>query len=250
LDGKGSVSKGTDMEKVPATRFFYKSFKDLLKGKLTAREALIYGIIADFGDNPNGCFISRADIAKRINESEATAERSLQLLIAEGYIKARRQGRKRYLSITNLYQPDTDDSPNLYQPDTNQPTDLYQNQGQSVSKQGVNLYQLDTLLRSNTKISLLRSNTKIQNNGSEYVNTDKQVAKEQTMAERKAGQANRDWWNALADSEKKDLLAQVEAFGTVFDKKLCKPDTDIGLAILRRYATQAPESVIKQPQDA
>jgi hypothetical protein len=78
----------------------------------------------------------------------------------------------------------------------------------------------------------------------------KQVGEDETMAERKAGQANREWWSALADSEKKDLLAQVEAFGTIFDKKLCKPDTDIGLAILRRYATQPHEDVIKQPQDA
>jgi hypothetical protein len=150
------------MNKVPTTRFFYKSFKDLLKGKLTAREVLIYGIIDSFSDNPNGCFISRADIAERINESEATAERSLQLLISEGYVKARRQGRKRYLSTA---YPQKD---NLYQVDTNQVADLYQDDTQSVSKQGSDLYQVDTLLRSTTQIQLPRSNTKIHNSGSKY----------------------------------------------------------------------------------
>lgn len=151
------------MNKVPTTRFFYKSYKDLLKGKLTAREVLIYGIIDSFSDNPDGCFISRADIAKRINESEATAERSLQLLIEEGYIIARRKGRKRYLSTAYPQKSD------LYQVDTNKAPDLYQDDTQSVSKQTPDLYQVDTLVRSNTQIHLLRSNTKIQNNGSEYI---------------------------------------------------------------------------------
>ena len=220
------------MEKIPAPRFFYKSFKDLLKGKLTAREVLIYGIIADFHDNPNGCFISRADIAKRINESEATAERALQLLISEGYIKASRKGRKRFLSVTNLYQPDT-----------NQNSNLYQNEGSSVLKQGSDLYQLDTLLRSNTKISLLRSNTKINNGseyGSEYNNLNKEP-KEPMEQEKKVGQANRDWWASLPEHTKTDLLAQVAAFGNPLQKKLCDPDTHVGLQILKQFAEGSRE---------
>jgi len=132
------------MNNLPANHHFYKSFKNLLKGKLTAREVLIYGIILSFKNNPNGCFISRAEFAERINESEATAERSIQLLISEGYVKAYRQGRKRYLALTDLYQVDTDE--------TNEITDLYQNEGRSVSKQGSDLYQVDTLVRSITKI--------------------------------------------------------------------------------------------------
>ena len=129
------------MNNLPANHHLYKSFKNLLKGKLTAREVLIYGIIASFSDSPNGCFISRAEIAERINESEATAERAVQLLISEGYVKAYRQGRKRYLTLTDLYQVDT-----------NETTDLYQNEERSVSKQGSDLYQVDTLVRSITKI--------------------------------------------------------------------------------------------------
>lgn len=138
------------MENLPLNSHFYKTFKNLLKGKLTAREVLVYGIIYSFKDNPNGCWISRADIAKRINESEATAERAVQLLISEGYIRTHRKGRLRYYTLTDLYQVDT-----------NEPDDLYQNKGPSVSKQGSDLYQVDTLLRSITKIP-----TKIQNKNS------------------------------------------------------------------------------------
>jgi len=138
------------MTNLSANHHFYKSFKNLLQGKLTAREVLIYGIILSF-NNTKGCFISRAEFAARINESEATAERSIQLLISEGYVKANRQGRKRYLVITDLYQPDT-----------SQVTDLYQNENESVSKQGSDLYQVNTLVRSNTKIPIVRSNIKIQ----------------------------------------------------------------------------------------
>ena len=138
------------MENLPLNSHFYKTFKNLLKGKLTAREVLVYGIIYSFKDNPNGCWISRADIARRINESEATAERAVQLLISEGYIRTHRKGRLRYYTLTDLYQVDT-----------NEPDDLYQNEGQSVSKQGSDLYQVDTLLRSITKIP-----TKIQNKNS------------------------------------------------------------------------------------
>jgi hypothetical protein len=139
------------MPKVSNTPFFIKSFEHLLTGKLTAREVLIYGIVHQFEINRTPCFISRQELAKRINESEATAERSLQLLIKEGLIRITRQGRKRYLHTVNLYQLDT-----------HQHIDLYQKEGQSVSKQGVDLYQLDTLTRSITrsikKTNLIKSN--------------------------------------------------------------------------------------------
>lgn len=144
------------MGKVTNSRYFIKSFTDLLQGNLTAREVLIYGIIAEFETNKTPCFISRADLARRINESEATAERSLQLLIAEGYVKAERQGRKRYLSTGYPQKPD------LYQVDTGGTNDLYQVDTQSVSKQGVDLYQVDTLTRSINQINLTRSNNQIK----------------------------------------------------------------------------------------
>ena len=118
------------MGKLPPTRYFIKSFTDLLHGKLTAREVLIYGIVAEFEANKTPCFISRAELAQRINESEATAERALQLLISEGYIKASRQGRKRYLSTGYPQKPD--------------------------------LYQVDTLTRSINQINLTRSNNQIK----------------------------------------------------------------------------------------
>jgi len=151
------------MQKIPSQRYFYKIFTDLLHGNLTAREALIYSIVHQFEENKTPCFISRQELAKRINESEATAERSLQLLIKEGYIKAERDGRKRYLSTG--YPQDRD----LYQVDTSQSPDLYQVDTQSVSKQGGDLYQADTLTRSITrsinKTNLIRSNNnKINNN--------------------------------------------------------------------------------------
>lgn len=143
-----------NMPKVANRSLFIKSFQHLLTGKLTAREVLIYGIVHQFEANNTPCFISRQELAKRINESEATAERSLQLLIQEGYIIARREGRKRYLSTAYPQKSD------LYQVDTNQVADLYQNDTQSVSKQGVDLYQPDTLTRSITrsinKINLIK----------------------------------------------------------------------------------------------
>lgn len=144
------------MGKVPPTRYFIKSFTDLLHGKLTAREVLIYGIVAEFEANETPCFISRAELAKRINESEATAERSLQLLISEGYIKATRNGRKRHLS-TGYSQ-----KPNLCQVDTSGKHDLYQIDTGIVSKQGIDLYQVDTLTRSINQINLTRSNNQIK----------------------------------------------------------------------------------------
>ena len=129
------------MSKIPPEGYFYKSFKHLLTGKLTAREVLIFAIVHEWETTTGACFASRADIADKINESEATAERSIQLLIKEGHLRTTRDGRKRYLHTVNLYQPDTGQVSNLYQPDT-----------QSVSKQGSDLYQVDTLIRSSNKI--------------------------------------------------------------------------------------------------
>ena len=149
------------MLKVSKRSHFIKSFEHLLTGKLTAREVLIYGIVYQFEANNTPCFISRHELAKRINESEATAERALQLLIQEGYIIARRAGRKRYLSTSYPQKPD------LYQPDTNEVPDLYQNRGQSVSKQGVDLYQLDTLTRSITR-SINKTNNETKDASNEY----------------------------------------------------------------------------------
>ena len=136
------------MGKIPPEGYFYKSFKHLLTGKLTAREVLIFAIVHEWETTTGACFASRADIADRINESEATAERSIQLLIKEGHLRTTRDGRKRYLHTVNLYQVDT-----------NEPKDVYQEQGvsvsesdPSVSKQGCDLYQVDTLIRSSNKI--------------------------------------------------------------------------------------------------
>lgn len=97
------------MKKVTASRFFLKSFVDLLGGQITAREVLIYGIVANFEANGLPCFVSRQELANRINESEATAERSVQLLIKEGWLIATRDGRKRRLKTVcpkerDLYQ--------------------------------------------------------------------------------------------------------------------------------------------------
>lgn len=108
------------MSKISSKRYYLKSFEDLLQGKLTAREVLIYGIVSKFEENQTPCFISRQELAKRINESEATAERAVQLLIKEGWLKFSREGRKRYLytscpNSTDLYQVDTDEAPDLYQ---------------------------------------------------------------------------------------------------------------------------------------
>lgn len=135
------------MGKIPPEGYFYKSFKHLLAGKLTAREVLIYAIVHEWETSTGTCYVSRADIARRINESEATAERSIQLLIKEGHLRATRDGRKRYLHTVDLYQVDTGTEP-----------DLYQNEGVSVSKQGSDLYQVDTLIRSSNNI-----NNKIHN---------------------------------------------------------------------------------------
>jgi len=134
-------------KKLPTTRYFLKSFTELLTGRITAREALIYGIVSEFEENNAECFISRQELAKRINESEATAERAVQLLIKEGWLKSKRDGRKRYLYTS---RPNAHD---LYQPDTDETHDLYQNRGRSVSKSGFDLYQPDTLIRSINQIN-------------------------------------------------------------------------------------------------
>jgi len=137
----------TMKKKLPTTRYFLKSFTDMLCGSITAREVLIYAIVSEFEANNKPCFISRQELASRINESEATAERAVQLLIKEGWLKFSREGRKRYLytsypSESDLYQLDTDGGP-----------DLYQNEGRSVSKSGFDLYQPDTLIRSINQIN-------------------------------------------------------------------------------------------------
>lgn len=136
------------MGKIPPESYFYKSFKHLLTGKLTAREVLIYAIIYEFKENTGQCFISRAELAHRINESEATAERSIQLLIKEGHLRTTRDGRKRYLHTVNLYQVDTNEQNEVYQ---EQASSVSESEA-SVSKQGSDLYQVDTLIRSSNKI--------------------------------------------------------------------------------------------------
>jgi len=137
----------TMKKKVSATRYFLKSFTELLSGPLTAREALIYGIVSEFEENKTECFISRQELAKRINESEATAERAVQLLIKEGWLKSRRDRRKRYLYTSRPIVSD------LYQLDTHESDDLYQNEVRSVSKSRFDLYQPDTLIRSINQIN-------------------------------------------------------------------------------------------------
>lgn len=134
-------------KKLPSQRYFIKSFINMLKGPLTAREVLIYGIISEFEANNKPCFVSRQELAERINESEATAERSVQLLIREGWLKFSREGRKRYLYTSYPKRND------LYQVDTDELSGLYQNRGQSVSKSRSDLYQVDTLTRSINQIN-------------------------------------------------------------------------------------------------
>lgn len=100
------------MSKVSNNNYFLKFHKSILGGPIRAKEALIYSIIAEFEANKLPCFVSRSELAIRINESEATAERSLQTLIAYGLVKSRRSGRLRYLTTcapeeVDLYQIDT-----------------------------------------------------------------------------------------------------------------------------------------------
>ena len=141
--------------KIHRNRYFYKLFTDLLQGPITAREALIFGIVADFEVRGLPCFISRQELANRINESPATAERSVKLLLNIGLLKAHRKGRKRYLSTGYPQKAD------LYQPDTGEKSDLYQSDTHSVSKSRGDLYQLDTLDRSILdRSSIDRSNNK------------------------------------------------------------------------------------------
>ena len=136
------------MGKIPPEGYFYKSFKHLLTGKLTAREVLIFAIVHEWETTTGACFASRADIADRINESEATAERSIQLLIKEGHLRTTREGRKRYLHTVNLYQVDTGEQNEVYQ---NQRSSVSESEA-SVSKQRPDLYQVDTLIRSSNNI--------------------------------------------------------------------------------------------------
>lgn len=143
--------KGKNMSKVTPAPYFLKVFPHVLRGAIKAREALILAIVADFERNKAPCFISREELARRINESQASAERGVQTLLKAGLLTAKRKGRLRYLSTSNLYQVDT-----------NQDADLYQNDTQSVSKQGSDLYQVDTLIRSTNQIKAIRSNNQIK----------------------------------------------------------------------------------------
>lgn len=145
------------MPKVQQKRYFLKFFHDIAGGPIKATEIWIYSIITEFEANKLPCFISRAELAKRINESESTAERSLQRLIKAGLIVATRDGRKRHLSTGYPQARD------LYQNDTGPRRDLYQNDTQSVQNRPVDLYQNDTLIRSNNnQIYITRSNNQIQ----------------------------------------------------------------------------------------
>ena len=153
-------------KKLPSQHHFIKSFEFLLTGKLTAREALIFGIVHQFECNNKPCFLSRAEFAQRINESEATAERAIQLLIKEGYLKVCKQGRKRYLSTG--YPQVNNFSSDLYQVERQSVS----KSGQSVSKQGADLYQVDTLTRSITrsinKTNITRSNINHLNTNKDF----------------------------------------------------------------------------------
>jgi predicted transcriptional regulator len=79
-------------------RYFIKFYNDIMTGEITAREALVYAIVAEFEANGAQCFISRKELGQRINESEHSAERAVQVLLKAGLLISRRDGRTRYLS--------------------------------------------------------------------------------------------------------------------------------------------------------
>jgi biotin operon repressor len=120
--------------------------------------------VAEFEANGARCFISRKELGRRINESEHTAERSVQKLIAAGLLIATREGRLRYLStsLTSL-NPKTETFETFETPadlcagDTDSSNDLCAGDRRSVSNMGVDLCAGDTLTRSITRSNITRS---------------------------------------------------------------------------------------------
>jgi hypothetical protein len=225
--------------------FFRQVFEVYLDLGLSYHQAALVNYIHRWNDTGQECFAAVETIASDLRLSMRTMRRVIDRSMADNIISGSSsgKGRARVLKVTDafLQQVRVQLETQVAKVDTRS-GQIVTPSGHFVTASGQSGHLSKLISISISKLNDL--DTRIDDCKT------LSVSKEQTMAERKAGQANREWWSALADSEKKDLLAQVEAFGTVFDKKLCEPDTDIGLAILRRYATQPHEDVIKQPQDA
>jgi hypothetical protein len=239
--------------------FFRQVFEVYLDLGLSYHQAALVNYIHRWNDTGQQCFAAVETIASDLRLPMRTMRRVIDRSIADNIISGSSsgKGRARVLKVTDAFlqrvrgQLETqvakvDTSPSETAPEV---AKVDTRSGQIVTPSGHFVTASGQSGHLSKLISIPISKTNDLDTPSDDYKT-LSVSEEQTMAERKAGQANRDWWSALAQSEKKDLLAQVEAFGTVFDKKLCKPDTDIGLAILRKYATQQLSDVIKQPQDA
>ncbi len=150
------------MVKLASSRPFIKYYPDLLKGNIRAREALVYAVVAEFEQYGKKCFISRKELGKRINESEHSAERAVQILIKAGLLTSSRKGKLRYLS-TNSIAPhlcagDTDSTNHLCAGDTDGEIhlcagdrDLCAGEPSSVRNGGGDLCAGDTLTRSITR---------------------------------------------------------------------------------------------------
>lgn len=180
---------------------------------LSHLEALVYQYVQRFEKNKRPCFASIPYIAAELRLSEPSTKRYIKRLIKIGMLRETTKGRGRYLNTTGIKTIPMNGinlSPN----------------GIKMSSNGINLIgewdQNDPLP---LKVPIEDTNKKVP------------LSKEEQMEqEKKAGQANKEWWDSLSEHEKKDLLAQVEAFGTPFQKKLCNPDNHVGLQILRQFA--------------
>jgi hypothetical protein len=186
---------------------------------LSHLEALVYQYVQRFERNKRPCFASIPHIAAELRLSEPSTKRYIQRLIKLGMLRETTKGRGRYLNTTGIKTIPINEI-NLI--DT----------GINLSSNGINLIrewdQFDPLP---IEVPLKDTNKKLP------------ISKEKQME-----QKIKDWWNSLSDDEQKDLLAQVEAFGSTFERKLCKPDTLTGLNILKKYADEGMEQPVKATQ--
>ena len=189
---------------------------------LSHLEALVYQYVQRFEKNKRPCFASIPYIAAELRLSEPSTKRYIQRLIKLGMLRETTKGRGRYLNTTGIK--------------------MIPMNGIKLSSTGIKLIgdrdQIDPCDRD--------QNDPLPLKVLPIENTNKKIP---LSREKQMEQKLKEWWGSLSDDERKDLLAQVEAFGSVFERKLCKPDTLTGLSILKKYAETGAELPVKPPQD-
>ena len=190
----------------------------LVNKGLSHLEALVYQYVQRFERNKRPCFASIPHIASELRLSERSTKRHIKRLIALNMLRETTKGRGRYLNTTGAKMAPMNGAKNV-------------TTGAKLSTDWCQIGTSDRCQIGPLPLKVLPI---------EDTNKKVPISKEKQME-----QKIKDWWNSLSDDEQKDLLAQVEAFGSTFERKLCKPDTLTGLNILKKYADEGMEQPAK-----